>query len=308
MRIIAVVITLDRPEIASRCLASILHGTQRPDRVVVVDNGSATPYAPPQEYRQLVEVIRLDRNSGPAGGAASGQKKALELKADWIWMVDDDAIVDPGALATLTESAQEHDGRTYFRSVCYNMPNPELAFFNSFLYSRQTGMLKPVPRERYQDPEFSFDACAMAGLLVPSSMLLEVGIFDASLFGWYDDIEFTLRATMAGFHGYALPGSRLLHPSANRRQLRFFGRSLAVLTDQPLRIYYGTRNCVLTQRRLLGKTRFLTLFLPVFSVRRFILIVLLYNNRRAFLRSFVRGVLDGLRGRKGEFTQGGRTA
>jgi hypothetical protein len=35
--------------------------------------------------------------------------------------------------------------------------------------------------------------------------------------------------------------------------------------------------------------------------------VLLYNNRRAFLHYFVRGVSDGLRGRKGELTQGGRT-
>ncbi len=308
MSIIAIVITLDRPETASRCLTSILHGVQRPSRIVVVDNGSVIPYVPPQEYWQFVEVVRLDRNSGPAGGAASGQKKALELKADWIWMVDDDAIVDPDALATLIRSTEVHDARTYFRSVCYNVVDPELPFFNSFLYSRRTGMLKPVPRERYQDPEFSFDACAMAGLFVPSYLLLEVGLFDASLFGWYDDTEFTLRATMAGFHGYALPASRLLHPSANRRQLRFFGRSLAVLIDQPWRLYYGTRNCVLTQRRLLGKTRFLTLFLPVFSVRRFILIVLLYNNRRAFLHSFVRGVSDGLLGRKGELTQGGRTA
>jgi rhamnopyranosyl-N-acetylglucosaminyl-diphospho-decaprenol beta-1,3/1,4-galactofuranosyltransferase len=307
MNIIAVVVTLDRPETTLRCLSSILQGTQPPDRVVIVDNGSTIPYTPPQEYRQYVEVVRLDHNSGPAGGAAAGQQKALELKADWVWMVDDDAIANLDALATLTRSAEVHDERTYFRSVCYNMPEPELPFFNSFVYSRRTGMLKPVPREQYQESEFPFDTCAMAGLFVPSSLLLEVGLFDASLYGWYDDTEFTLRATLAGFHGYAIPASRLLHPSANRRQLRFFGRSLAVLIDQPWRLYYGTRNCILTQRHLLGKTRFMALFLPLFSVRRFISIVLLYNNRRAFLHSFVRGVSDGLRGRKGELTQGGRT-
>jgi len=44
MSVIAVVITLDRPETASCCLSSILHGSQRPDRVVVVDNGSTVPY------------------------------------------------------------------------------------------------------------------------------------------------------------------------------------------------------------------------------------------------------------------------
>jgi GT2 family glycosyltransferase len=307
MNVIAVVITLDRPETALRCLSSILQGSQRPDRVVVVDNGSTIPYTSPQEYRQDVDVVRLEHNTGPAGGAAVGQQKALELNADWVWMVDDDAVVDPEALGRLMQGAETHGPRTYFRSVCYNMPQPELPFFNSFTYSRRTGMLKPVPRERYQDHEFPFDTGSMAGLFVPSSLLLESGIVDASLYGWYDDTEFTLRATLAGFHGYAIPASRLLHPSANRRQMRFLGRSLAVLVDQPWRLYYGTRNCILTQRRLLARARFLAVFLPLFAVRRFISIVLLYNNRRAFLYCFARGVSDGLRGRKGELIQGGRT-
>lgn len=306
MSVVAVVITLDRPEMASRCLSSIMHGSRRPDRIVIVDNGSATPYMLPAEYRDDVDVFRMERNSGPAGGAAIGQQKALELNADWVWMLDDDVVADPDALAHLMQSTETHEARTYFRSVCYNALQPELPFFNSFTYRRQTGMLRPVPRERYRDPEFAFDACAMAGLFVPSSMLLEIGLFDASLYGWYDDTEFTLRAMLAGFRGYAVLASRLLHPSTNRKQMRILGRSLAVLVDQPWRLYYGTRNCILVQQRLLDRAHFLVVFLPLFVVRRFISIVLLYNNRRAFLHYFARGILDGLHGRKGELVQGGR--
>ena len=300
MKIVAVVITLDRPEIASRCIASLLGGSIRPERIVVVDNGSAVPYLPPQEYEQDVEIVRLNHNAGPAGGAAAGQHKALTMEADWIWMVDDDAIADRTALARLVEQSSTHGARSFFRSVCYTAERPELPFFNSFAYNRKTGILRPVARERYREVEFAFDACSMAGLFVSRTLLQDVGVFDASLFGWYDDTEFTLRATLGGFQGYAVPGSRLLHPSANRRQVRILGRSIAVLVEQPRRLYYGTRNSIVTQRRLLPRLRFWCAFLPIFALRRFISIVLLYNNRRAFLQCFARGVLDGLRGRKGE--------
>lgn len=300
MKVVAVVITLDRPDIASRSILSILGGFIRPESVVLVDNGSAVPYVAPLECERDVEIVRLDHNAGPAGGAAVGQQRALEMEADWVWMVDDDAVVDRDALAGLVEHSISHGARCYFRSVCYNMDRPDLPFFNSFIYSRKTGILRPIVQGRYREAEFAFDACSMAGLFVPRALLHEVGLFDASLFGWYDDTEFTLRATLGGFQGYAVPGSRLLHPSTNRRRVRVLGRSIAVLVEQPQRLYYGTRNCVITQRRLLGAPRFLCVFLPVFALRRFISIVLLYNNRRAFLRCFMKGVLDGLRGRKGE--------
>lgn len=308
MKVVAVIITLDRPESVSCCIASALQGSRRPDRIVLVDNGSAIPYHPPRQYAPDVELVRLEQNTGPAGGAAAGQQRALDLGADWIWMLDDDVIVEPEALEQLLEGMGNYGARAYFRSVCFNLPRPDLAFFNSFSYSRKTGMLRPVPCEFYQNPAFSFDACAMAGLFVPSALLQDCGLFDASLFGWYDDTEYTLRATLHGYKGYGIPASRLLHPSTNRRQMRVLGRSLAVLVDQPWRVYYGTRNCILTQRRLLGRMRFTFLFMPLFAVRRFISIVALYNNRRVFLHYFVRGVSDGLRGKRGELKQGGRTA
>ncbi len=307
MKVIAVVITFNRPDIVSRCLDSLFAGTVRPDRIVVVDNGSPEPYHVSARLSPWTEIVRLDHNTGPAGGAAAGQTMALSLEADWIWMVDDDAVVEPEALARLVAQAETAETGVYFRSVCYDMSRQQLPFYNSFTYNKRTGLLKPVPREHYQKEQFRFDACAMAGLFLPSVMMRKIGIFDSTLYGWYDDTEFTLRATLAHFQGYALPASRMDHPSANRRTLRIFGRSFAILADQPLRLYYGTRNCILTQRRILGRTRFFMLFMPVFAVRRFISIALLYNNRRAFLHCFARGVSDGLCGRRGELTLGGRT-
>ena len=307
-KIIAVVITVDRADTASRCVAALFDGSRTPDAVVVVDNGSTPPFVLPSEYRNKARVVRLEHNSGPAGGASAGQRAALDDGADWVWMIDDDAVVEPDALETLIEAAQDGETSHYFRAVCYNATSRDVPFYNSFVYNRVTGLLRPVPRECYAAPRFPFDACSMAGLFVSAALLQVAGTFDASLFGWYDDTEFTLRATLSGFHGYAIPASRVLHPSANRRSVSVLGRSFLVLAEDPQRLYYGTRNCILTQRRLLTRARFAFLFIPTFVGRRLVSIVVLYNNRRAFLRCFLRGVADGLHGRHGELVSGGQTA
>lgn len=68
-RIVAVVITVDRADTASRCLAALVHGSMVPDAIVMVDNGSTIPYGVPAEYQDRTRIIRLEHNSGPAGGA-----------------------------------------------------------------------------------------------------------------------------------------------------------------------------------------------------------------------------------------------
>jgi len=308
VNIIAVVVTIDRPLVLKACLESLWNSSRRPDHAVVVDNGSVCPLSPPETYGAWVHVVRLNHNMGPAGGAACGQRQALDLGADWIWMVDDDAQAESDALSSLlTAQAKQPVSRTFFRSICVESEHVERPFYNAFTYSRYSGLLKPIPRESYSQERFAFDACGMAGLFISATLLREIGVFDASLYGWYDDTEFTLRATRAGFCGQSITASRLRHPMASRRTAHFLGRSFTVLADKPERLYYGTRNCILTQRSMLSTIRFALVFMPIFSVRRFLTIVLLYNNRRAFLGCFIKGIFDGMHNRRGELAQGGHT-
>ena len=76
-----------------RCRAQ----TQRADAVVVVDNASTdgTDRAAGAATHADLDVVRLTRNTGGAGGFAVGIERALTHEPDLVWLLDDDTVPDP---------------------------------------------------------------------------------------------------------------------------------------------------------------------------------------------------------------------
>jgi len=98
-RVVAVTVTYRRPELLHRLLDAVRAQTRRPDAYLVVDNGGDAPQPPGTEG--WLEIIRPGSNVGPAGGYAIGFREALRHEAGRVWVLDDDAIPDPGCLEEL---------------------------------------------------------------------------------------------------------------------------------------------------------------------------------------------------------------
>lgn len=93
-RVVAVVVTYNRSELLRRTLAGIQGGRLRPAAMVVVDNASADDTAQVlAEWSGPVpmDVLRLEKNLGGAGGFAVGIDRALHRhSAQLVWVMDDD--------------------------------------------------------------------------------------------------------------------------------------------------------------------------------------------------------------------------
>lgn len=98
----AIVVTYNRKELLRECLAALAAQTRPPDRVLVVDNASSdgTQAMVEAEYEE-VELLALPTNQGGAGGFHEGMKRAHVDGAEWLWLMDDDTIPRPDALAEL---------------------------------------------------------------------------------------------------------------------------------------------------------------------------------------------------------------
>ena len=77
-------------------------------RVLIVDNGShdGSNVALKKLAGDRVEVLESPVNTGYTGGCNLGLKRALEMGAEYVWLLNNDAVTEPGTLSSLVALAE----------------------------------------------------------------------------------------------------------------------------------------------------------------------------------------------------------
>ena len=101
----ALIVSYNRLEQLRDCIRAVLAQTRVPEHIVVIDNASedGTYEAIRLEFSGI-EIVRLNVNSGPAGGFSKGFERALESKLEYVWTLDDDCVPEPDALEMLLKT------------------------------------------------------------------------------------------------------------------------------------------------------------------------------------------------------------
>lgn len=293
----AVVVTFNRKELLRDCIYAILAQTSPPAWILVLDNASSDGTTEmlqdiERAHRGRVVFERLTRNLGGAGGFSHGLARAVELGADWIWMMDDDAEPEKDALEQLlreSSSTSNVYASVPHRSGILAWPvtwQPLGAHSTQVAYRIEQLPLRCNVRSH-----------PFLGFMIHRDLVGRIGLPDAQLFISADDIEYSLRARAAGANIVLIRESRISHPVSTTRARKLLGVPITLISLAPWRRYYDTRNRLLVARRHHG-FRFWTHALPG-TLARMLLIALYEPNRRAQLKAAGAGLWDGLRGVSG---------
>jgi GT2 family glycosyltransferase len=251
-KVCAVVLTYNRRDLLDECLQAIAAQTHPCDRIIVVDNASSdgTARMVAERWAERVDLHVLQTNIGAAGGFNLGMRLAYQAGADHAWVMDDDVIAEPDALAALIEAAEVLDARGISPAFLHSVPRapggevtnvPEIDRRpNALAYENWPELLNhglvPVTR------------AALASNLIPRATLTRYGLPIADMFIWGEDSEFTWRVTRDR-PGYLVGGSRVLH-------VRQLAGVLDIRTERnPARIgyhFHRIRNDVFMKRRFEG--------------------------------------------------------
>lgn len=221
-------------------LESLREVTYRPLAVVVVDNGSddGTFEAVRAEHPE-VDLVRSESNLGYAEGNNLGIRRALDLGSDYVLVLNNDVVVDPGFVTALVLEAERRPEAAALSSKVLYLDPPDLIWFAGATFDPRSGYNGRLRGYRRRDGrEYSrvteTDRACGAAMLVSRRVLDEIGSFDADLFCYSEDLDWSLRARRAGYRLYVVPESRVWH----KVSVASGGES------SPTTLYYGARNTI----------------------------------------------------------------
>ncbi|MBX4197087.1 glycosyltransferase [Candidatus Saccharibacteria bacterium] len=183
-------------------------------QIIVVDNGSVDESVEiiEKEYPEII-LIRHKRNKGFAGGVNAGIKYAIQHSAKYVALLNNDAVADKKWLKNL---------------VGFLDDNPKTGIATSKIcddkktHLDSTGDLYtiwglPYPRGRGEPYTNKYDAdtlvfAASGGAsLYRIKMLEQIGLFDEDFFAYYEDVDISFRAQLAGWKISYVPEAVVYH-------------------------------------------------------------------------------------------------
>jgi GT2 family glycosyltransferase len=207
------------------CIESLLAQTLKP-HIIMVDNGSIDGSVNlVEQYFPEVEVIRHYENKGYAGGVNPGFRRAIEMNADYAAPFNNDAIADKLWLETLVEYMETHTEVGV--AACKVLSADGGHIDSTGDYYTNWGL--PYPRGRGESDTTEYDdqteifAASGAASLYRVSMLKEIGLLDEDFFAYYEDIDISFRAQLAGWKIAYVPDSIVFHEiSVTGRKIKGF--------------------------------------------------------------------------------------
>ena len=300
----AVVVTYNRKELLIECLEALRKQVRPIQGIYLIDNASTdgTPdlllekgylgKLPPENLTEPWEkefkienltdgksiklhYVRMHENTGGAGGFHEGVKRAYEKKYDWLWLMDDDTIVDKNSINELLNAVtllQQKNIKPGFlcSKVLWIDRNPHLMNLPSI-----KPIVNKVPFNQFEDEGLIVvEAASFVSLLVHREIVSNVGLPIKEFFIWGDDVEFTLRITRRVNWGIYVKKSIVYHKTRV---------NYTAMDVNDWRVYYYIRNNLYICKKYNKKKYF---FLLLWNLINF-----LFKKKKL---SVIRGCLDSL--------------
>jgi len=296
-----IILSYNAKEELRESIRSVLSSSYKNLDVIIVDNNSTDGSVEmvSKEFPE-VHIIKSQENLGFGGGNNIGMRSAVKLGADFMFFLNDDAVVDKDAIRYLVDYLNLNQKAAIAVPLILQKETNLILYaggvYNKYLvYTRNIGW-KSVYTGGSKDEPYLTQFCDFCAAMIRSSAMEKSGGFDTQYFLYANGLELSQRISTEFGGIYVIPSAIVRHKAqASANPSINFSLKLS-----PMSIYYYSRDFTLYIRRKNNKIKsILKVLLRSFFVMPYYIIN--YgeaDNLRLSIIQFVKGTFRGFTGGK----------
>lgn len=185
--------------------------------VIVVDNGSQDDSV--KTFKNNfpgITIIENNANLGYAEGNNRGIAHAMSKGCDYIFILNNDAIVDPNIIKNFLNVSKERPKAGVFGAKIYYLKEPNKIWFAGAAWLREIAEFTHIGQDQIEDNSTWSDireidyACGCA-LFVKSEVIQNIGYLEPKYFLTWEESDFCYKARRAGFECLLVPSAHVWH-------------------------------------------------------------------------------------------------
>lgn len=211
----AVVLNYEGAEVLGECLRSLCKQDYPNFHITVVDNASTDDSDKIAGEMDGVELIRNETNLLFAGGNNVGIRRAIEAGADYVVLINNDTVSDPGLISAMVDALHGYEGAGIAGPKIYYHEKPDVIWSAGGLVDLTKGWVRH--RGIRGRDEGQFDEITEVDYVTGCCLMFSREVFnftqglDERFPMYYEDTDLCTRARKTGFKVIYVPGGKMWH-------------------------------------------------------------------------------------------------
>jgi hypothetical protein len=238
-----------------------------------------------------LDIIKNEKNLGYAGGNNRGIQEALNRRADYIFLLNNDVILETDVLRKCVEGMEKAPDCAACQPLIAYLENMTITwsagtqFFLGYPRLFQKGT--KLERNGIRESPYGLVGCA---ILFRKSAFEEIGPFDESLFLMQEESDWCIRARKRNYSLLIVSSAVVYHKVS--ATIGLFSKSY---------LYYIGRNWLLVGKKNFDRLAYLYIIVTEVFVRfPYYLLQLTKTGQISLIRYYLKGIKDGILGISGE--------
>ncbi|KAF2513553.1 glycosyltransferase family 2 protein [Flavobacterium foetidum] len=235
-----VIVTFNGMKWIEACLASLINSTI-PLSIIVVDNNS-TDDTVSFVKNNFKDIILLEQTQNIGFGKANnlGIKKAYEEGADYVFLLNQDAWVEPDTISNLVKAQKNQPEYGIVSPMHLNGKGDALDYnFSNYINpSKCKNLYSDIFLNKTLEGIYETDFVNAAAWLLSRNCIEMVGGFNPSFFHYGEDLNYVERLKYHGLKTGVLPTSIIYHDREYRKPNKFFS-DLNIIYNRSLILEYS---------------------------------------------------------------------